>query len=241
MTAAIAGVLALASSHSAAAQDQIVDHTAYVDDRGEVVHCVSAENGRTYCGHPHTRYVITGSAASGCVQDKTWGIDDRGVWVSGGCVADFNSLPEQTVARHDGVDNAGTIVHCVSTASGRTYCGKPKLRYVIVEGPNQSATACIAGKTWGHDERGAWVSGGCVADFRLDPDATAVHVEPVDQRVHCAPVDSTRTYCGEPYRHYAIYASSSPACMDDTTWGVDDRGVWVSGACTADFRMYGGY
>ena len=54
-------------------------------------------------------------------------------------------------------------VHCDPGADGaRNYCGNERVKYTI-ESP--SPGACIKGQTWGSDERGLWVSGGCSADF----------------------------------------------------------------------------
>ncbi len=152
---------------SLAAQDAVTGRATVVNSEGQVTHCVSTESGRTYCGHPHMRYTMAGAAPTECVQGKTWGFDDRGVWVTGGCKADFNTLPGNTVtSRTTKVNSAGEVVHCVGTANGRSYCGVAHKRYVIVGTP---PATCVENTTWGmDDEHGVWVTGGCKADFRLD-------------------------------------------------------------------------
>jgi hypothetical protein len=167
IVAAVATTLAIGWSASAIAQDKddVTSRSTYVNDDGKVVHCVSTESGRTFCGRPHMRYVIRNAPAT-CVEGKTWGFDDEhGIWVTGGCTADF-AVSGNTVTSHSTVvTDTGRIVHCVSTANGRTFCGKPHTRYVIRNAP----PACVEGTTWGFDdEHGIWVTRGCKADFEIE-------------------------------------------------------------------------
>src|SRR5438552_1666908 len=102
----------------------------YVTSSGQLVHCVSGSSGRVYCGSAKTRYVIAGAPDPRCVEGRTWGLDDQGVWVANGCVADF------TPVNSSYVDSNGQLVHCVSTDSGRTYCGTANTRYSIYGNPD---------------------------------------------------------------------------------------------------------
>jgi len=164
LVAALATSLAIGLSASAVAGEEVTSQSTYVNDNGRVVHCVSTESGRTYCGAAHTRYIIR-SPAPACVENRTYGFDDRGIWVTGGCTADF-AVAGNTVTSHStAVTSTGRIVHCVSTANGRTFCGRPHTRYVI----RNPVPACVEGTTWGFDdEHGIWVTGGCKADFEVD-------------------------------------------------------------------------
>jgi hypothetical protein len=166
IAAAVAATLAVGFCTSAWADpDDVTSRSTYVNDNGRVVHCVSTESGRTYCGSAHMRYVIRGTPAPVCVEGHTYGFDDRGVWVTGGCTADFVMSANTVTGSSTVVTNSGRIVHCVSTASGRTFCGRPHTRYVIRNAP----PACVEGTTWGFDdEHGIWVTGGCKADFEID-------------------------------------------------------------------------
>jgi len=200
----------------------VASDSTYVNSSGQVVHCVSTITGRTYCGTARTRYVITGTPDPRCIEGQTWGIDDRGVWVSSGCVADF--APSTT---SDYVTSSGQVVHCVSTATGRTYCGTAKTRYVI------SGTAdprCIEGQTWGVDDRGVWVTNGCVADF------TPAVADDSEQVIRCDSTGDGRTYCRtEPNRRYLLHSIREGNCVEGKTWGIDEHGLWVSGGCHGDF------
>ena len=46
-------------------------------------------------------------SSSGCYQGDTWGYDNRGVWVSGGCRADFSSGGYSGYNYHHGNDYYG--------------------------------------------------------------------------------------------------------------------------------------
>lgn len=154
------------------------DH--YVDQSGRLVHCQSTASGRTYCGEGHRRYTMSNNRDPNCIEGQTWGRDDRGVWVSGDCNADFtrdeydsynndgynNGVPGNTEVGHThSIDNSGRVVHCQSTADGRTYCGDRDSQYIISGSRDPD---CIEGVTYGRDERGTWVTGDCAADFSVD-------------------------------------------------------------------------
>jgi hypothetical protein len=247
--AAVAIVAALAAGYSAqslAGADDGTSSSSYVNDSGQVVHCVSTASGRTYCGAPHSRYVIAGTPGIECVQGNTWGFDDRGVWVSGGCRADFNLVAGNSVTGHGSyVNSDGRVVHCVSTERGRTYCGMPHMQYAIRGNPGG---ACVEGSTWGTDDRGVWVSGGCAGDFAAAADnaktekvtttttvTTRTYASDADRPLHCESSESGRTYCGGAHMHYVVRGTPDPVCVEGDTWGTDDRGVWVSDGCKADF------
>jgi hypothetical protein len=171
--AAVLATLAIGYSAQSFAQDpdQVTGKSSYVNGEGQVVHCVSTESGRSYCGKPHMHYVIAGEAPSTCIEGRTWGVDDRGVWVTGGCVADFNASPATTTKRvtttttTTETTHAG-VVHCVAT-NDRTYCGQAHHRYEIV---GTAPSTCVENSTWGVDDRGVWVTTECQADFRVVPD-----------------------------------------------------------------------
>lgn len=155
----------------------VVDHNHYVDSNGRVIHCESTASGRTYCGDSHSRYTMSGSRDPDCIEGQTWGRDERGVWVSGNCDADFAGQPydgngydhhgtqgSEEVGHTHSVDSSGRLIHCQATADGRTYCGDHDSEYVI---SGTRDPDCIEGVTYGRDERGTWVSGDCAAEFSV--------------------------------------------------------------------------
>lgn len=101
-----------------------------------------------------------------------------------------------------------------------------------------SEADCIEEETWGRMRGGVWVSRGCRAEFlvarsRSDDgpgEAGFLRCESRDGRSdHCA-ADTRRGV--EITRQL-----SRTACIRGQNWGWDDRGVWVSGGCRAEFRV----
>ena len=72
--------------------DSRVDRDDYnQDDVGQLVRCESADGKRTYCRAETRRGVqlYRQISDSDCVRNRTWGYDTGGIWVSGGCRAEF--------------------------------------------------------------------------------------------------------------------------------------------------------
>jgi hypothetical protein len=98
---------------------------------------------------------------SACVQGKSWGYDDNGVWVDRDCQGEFRVW---IGGRPSG---RSTVVRCSSQNGSQKRCP--------VDGYIKSATVehqfsgspCIQGSTWGFDSRNLWVNRGCRADFRV--------------------------------------------------------------------------
>jgi Lon protease-like protein len=66
-------------------------NTSYVANSGQVIHCDSTGDGRIYChSEANRRFRLNRARYGNCVEGQTWGMDDHGLWVSGGCRADFN-------------------------------------------------------------------------------------------------------------------------------------------------------
>ncbi len=61
------------------------------NNQGQTVTCSSDDGGRHYCSANIRRGVQLANQRSGspCVQGRTWGYDQRGIWVDRGCRADF--------------------------------------------------------------------------------------------------------------------------------------------------------
>src|SRR4029077_15710472 len=70
---------------------------------GPSVTCESRNNHRNYCAADTRGGVTLGGQRSQaqCVQGRTWGFDARGIWVEGGCRAEFQ------VNAYNGIPNWG--------------------------------------------------------------------------------------------------------------------------------------
>jgi hypothetical protein len=149
----------------------------YENNSGHTIHCASRSRrgGRTLCGTDMGDYSIVGRSRN-CVEGRTWGNAQRGVWVSGKCSANFRLSADYRRDR-DGRDDRdwrsdrndrrhdafARSLNCESTGNWRTYCGDAR------EGPytlrDRGNRYCVEGSTWGNDARGLWVSGPCRAVF----------------------------------------------------------------------------
>jgi hypothetical protein len=124
--------------------------------------CSSNNGRRNWCdiGRARDAQLVRQISGSACIQGRTWGVDNRGLWVDGGCRADF------AIGRGGGSPQPppGQTVTCSSNDGRRNWCdvgGRRDIRF----SRQISGSACIQGRTWGTDRRGIWVDGGCRAEF----------------------------------------------------------------------------
>lgn len=118
---------------------------------------------------------------SGCYHGKTWGYDERGIWVSQGCRARFevgdgshhdhhghHGPPPQDDHRPQDAyppRQKPQTITCQSWGDRPTFCHAP-LRHARVEIQRQlSKNPCYHGRTWGWNDTGIWVQSGCRAVF----------------------------------------------------------------------------
>jgi hypothetical protein len=188
-----------------------------------------------------------------CIQDRTWGYDNRGIWVDHGCRAEFEvgaQVPAVAVGRDGGHDRdhdgrrdrdpefrgwgESYMVYCPSDDMGRAWC-PADARFGVRMIRQRSQAACVEGQTWGYGKRGIWVDRGCRADFRVTGDwqknAAALIYCPSDymQRAFC-PVDTRDGV-------FIIRQRSEADCVFNRTWGYDRDRIWVDRGCRADFEI----
>lgn len=142
-------------------------HRGNDGDPGRVVRCESTSGRSNLCVMETRRGIelVRQLSRSACIREQSWGWSDRGVWVSGGCRAEFRARGGRGMGWNGGEPSAavqpvrceskdGRVQHCPAA----TRSGVRLLRQL-------SRTACIEGSNWGYDRRGVWVEGGCRADF----------------------------------------------------------------------------
>jgi hypothetical protein len=131
---------------------------------GGTINCSSNDGRRNWCdiGRARDAQLVRQISGSPCIQGRTWGVDGRGLWVDGGCRADF------AIGRGGGFGPPQPppqqVVTCSSNDGRRNWCdvgGRRDIRF----SRQISGSACIQGRTWGTDRRGIWVDGGCRAEF----------------------------------------------------------------------------
>jgi hypothetical protein len=175
---------------------------------------------------------LSGSAS--CTQGRSWGFDSRGVWVDAGCRAQFQ------VYGWSGGGNTGnsTTVRCRSMDGSFRHC--PVNGWVRSAQLTQQLgnAACTQGRTWGWDNNGVWVDRQCKGDFRVwiggRPSGSS-------RVVRCESQGGSQNRCSvNGFITGALVEqqySGSP-CIQGTSWGFDNRGLWVSRGCRADFRVW---
>lgn len=99
---------------------------------------------------------------SPCIRGQSWGVDHTGVWVNGGCRAEF-----RTGGRDAYVPPASpTRFRCESEDGKPRTCGevgRDGVRLVR----QLSRAECVAGRSWGVARGEVWVDQGCRAEFEV--------------------------------------------------------------------------
>lgn len=173
---------------------------------------------------------------SPCIEGHSWGVDRNGLWVSHGCRADF-------VLGYDGGDYVGgygdRVVRCESTNSRSRHCAADTRGGVELV-RQFSRNACIRGESWGWDERGIWVTGGCRGEFRtMYGDWSGTGPDPRAQIVRCESRDGRPRMCPVETRGGVrlVRQLSRTPCIEGQSWGRNRDGIWVERGCRADFEV----
>jgi hypothetical protein len=141
----------------------------YNDDYGRYdsrVRCESRDSRTNYC-NVDTRggvRLVHQLSDRDCVRGRNWGANERGIWVTDGCRAEF-----ELGAGGNGYGNGNGYAsrfRCESSNSRTRYC-QVDTRYGVELVRQLSNSACIEGRSWGVNRDGVWVSRGCRAEFAL--------------------------------------------------------------------------
>ena len=132
---------------------------------GDSIACESNDGGRQYCGRANPRRISLQRQLSNasCVQGRSWGVDDQGLWVDRGCRAVF-AVGKWHDRDRDDSEISGSI-KCESNNGGRNYCGSVGRRNQVSLQRQISGSPCVQGESWGVDREGLWVDRGCRAVF----------------------------------------------------------------------------
>lgn len=103
---------------------------------------------------------------SSCIEGRTWGWRANGIWVSGGCEADFR-IRTAAPALAPPPPQQG-LLYCESRDYAYTFCPTGRLRSAELV-TQRSQSACVFGQTWGYQNDGVWVDRGCAAEFAIRP------------------------------------------------------------------------
>jgi uncharacterized protein YegP (UPF0339 family) len=142
-------------------------------DSGYNIYCASDDGRRHVCPTDTSggvRLIRQRSNAS-CDLGRSWGYNDRGVWVDRGCRADFqigSSDDDDRWRRGEGEGrgNRGGVIYCASDDMKHHACPADTRRGVRLIRQRSDAD-CIFERTWGYTRNEIWVDRGCRADFQV--------------------------------------------------------------------------
>lgn len=203
----------------------------------QVINCSSEDGGRHSCPVDARGGVELTNQRSGsqCQRGYSWGADEAGIWVDHGCRADFTVNPY--VPYQAGAGN-GTI-NCSSEDGGRRTC-PADIRGGVQLVKQRSGSPCQRGRSWGTDRDGIWVDRGCRADFAVNP----YNPNPNPQsgsggNLTCSSDDGGRHTCPADTSGGVLLVNqrSGSPCQRGSSWGEDERGIWVDHGCRADFQV----
>lgn len=212
------------------------------DYRQQLLRCESTDHNTKYCD-VDTRdgvRIARQLSKTQCLEGQNWGYDDRGIWVGGGCRAEFEIGYGRQYGWEQG-GRGGNIVRCDSNGSREQYC-PADTRFGVYLSRQISSTRCIEGQNWGADSRGIWVRNGCRAEFEVGGRGWDNQQFKV---VRCESQDNRQKYCeldGRYNRVRLVKQLSKSPCIQGQTWGSDSRGIWVENGCRGTFevsRTYG--
>lgn len=134
----------------------------------QTVRCESDNNQTRHCDVDTRGGVYLGRRLSdtACIQGRNWGYDNRGVWVSGGCRAEFTIGGGGYGSGYGSGAGVGQVVRCESLDGRSRHCNAIVQRGVQLL-RTLSGSPCIEGRSWGWDRNGIWVDGGCRAEFSV--------------------------------------------------------------------------
>lgn len=131
-----------------------------------LITCESRNYQQDFCSSGET--IVSAAVArqrsrTPCVLGQNWGWRANGIWVSGGCEADFEI---QTSYRPGPLPGGAGLLVCESREYEYNVCPTGRIRNAQLV-RQLSQAPCIQGQTWGIARDGIWVDRGCEAEFRI--------------------------------------------------------------------------
>lgn len=201
----------------------------------QTITCSSKESRYTYCRattRGRVRLLQTLSDTD-CRYGRTWGFDERGIWVDRGCRGRFE-VGGSGAGWESG--DWGRTIRCESERGRYERC--PVDTYGDVRLARQLSRAdCIPGRTWGYQRREIWVTDGCRAEFEVG--YGDVEWDGGARRLTCESNDNRYRRCrATTYGSVRIVRQLSKTdCRLNRNWGYDRSGVWVDDGCRAVFDV----
>jgi hypothetical protein len=214
--------------------------------------CESHDNRRNECPLPEHVEVrlVRVISANPCLDGRTWGSDERKIWVTGGCRGEFELRP----VRRPGYDLSRP--DATADLQALRACREEVLRR-FPGTPNAQVTTAVVSRVGEGIIRVDWSmrrggGGECrvnrvgkVVQFRLAKGAPvggrpSGEITPaVVQQLTCESQGGERKECALPSRGRVRLTKvlSDTPCTEGRSWGYDSDRIWVSGGCRAEFEV----
>ena len=204
----------------------------------QVAICESLDGRRAFC-RADTRGGVTllrQLSRNECQQNRTWGYDDRGIWVDAGCRGEFSLGGYGQGGYQPGPPIAppsylGTII-CRSLKGRQEICpaaiGRNRVDLIRQLGKR----SCVQGQSWGYDRNSIWVTNGCRGEF-------GVMRAPEPRLLVCESIRGQRDFCpvNTVYGVEMRRQISRNPCIEGRTWGYTRNAIWVDEGCRAEFLV----
>lgn len=169
---------------------------------------------------------------SECIPGQTWGVRGSVIWVNGGCRARFAE------GRPPVAPIAGRTIQCSSIGQRQENC-PTNSRWPMRLQRQLSSSACTEGYSWGNARGVVWVSRGCRGIFEEVVNAVPQPGIGGPAQLRCESTGSLRVcpWDSRVGRPALLREYSRGYCVQGRTWGVDQRGLWVTGGCAGLFGL----
>jgi len=168
-------------------------------------------------------------SSAGCWQDQSWGWSSRGIWVSNGCRAEF-----QTWGRRD---NRSGMSSGEQAAVGLLAIG---ILGAVIANSNDRDRDRTRDRDRYEDRYGSGYYPPASSYPRGGYYRSNGNVQP-PVLVRCESRNNRSERCGVDTLRADVQISrqlSSANCQLGYNWGFDRNGIWVSNGCRAEFTVY---
>lgn len=227
----------------------------------ERLRCESRDGRENYCrasigGDVRIRRQLSDAP---CREGRTWRWDRGGIWVSGGCRAEFEFRRRGGPGGWGGSGGTGgwggggggwggggggawggrrEFVTCQSEGNREAFC--PAAIGGDVQLARQLSDAdCVFGRTWNWTNNGVTVWNGCRAEFSYRPRGGELPPDgPRMSRVTCQSQGGRESFCPAPIGGEVRVARniSDTRCREGRNWSWTSEGVRVWDGCRAEFE-----
>jgi hypothetical protein len=154
--------------------------------KGQTVTCSSNDQEKHYCvadTRQGARLVKQASTVE-CIEGKTWGWDEEGIWVDQGCGGQFALGKAEAGSGtappdHPAIKQPTKVeqrITCTSDDGRRNDCDADLKGATVQLARQLSPSPCTEGSSWGHSDKEIWVDRGCRGEFVVQRQGEFVEV-----------------------------------------------------------------